>query len=317
MAGRQGISPFLSLTTVSTATYNQTSYSESAADRSPDGADVFTRTTGFFIVPLWVLAMGWLVAHDAWPRWNAKPPPPIEVTEWLRDEGRKSQYALHDEFGRMGTVWTEYLIDINSIQRNDLIFMERVPPILAGFAPLRVKVESTHTAAGVLDEITVRLEAAHIEVLLHGERFHSDFSFKLESGLIDRTFKIPLSSAGLITGAFNPFGSLTKLKVGQTLNMQGVNPLAIVAGIGDGFIPLMVEVTGETRLSTPYGEHNCMVVEAAGAKAWVDARGAVIQQEAQFPLLGKLTILREPSYDQDAAVAARNTVIVGRPWKRQ
>lgn len=277
---------------------------------------MFTRTTGMFIVPLWVLAMGWLVAHDAWPRWNAKPPPPLEVTDWLLNEGRKSQYTLHDEFGPMGSVWTEYMIDQSSILRSDLIFIERVPPMLAGFAPLRIKVESTHTAEGVLDEITLRLEAAHAEVLLHGERFHSDFSFKLESGLIERTFKVPLSSAGLITGAFNPFGSLTKLHVGQRWNMQIVNPIASVAGVGDSFIPLMVEVTGEERLITPQGDYNCMVVEASGAMAWVDVRGAVIKQETNIPLIGKLTIWRDPEFDQEKQMAARSAVIVGRPWKR-
>ena len=273
---------------------------------------MFTKTTGLFIVPVWILATAWLVSHDVWPRWTAKQPPAVVPTEWLTGDGRLSQYTIEDEFGRAGTVWTDYLIDEKSIQRNDLIFIERLPSMLAAFAPLRVKVESSYTASGILDEITIRLETQQADVLLHGERFHSDFSFKLETGTIERTFKIPLTSAGLITGAFNPFGSLSELHVGQSWTMQVVNPIASLTGIGDAFIPLLVQVTGEERLTVADGDRNCLVVEAGGAKAWVDARGAVLKQEMTLPMFGQLTILRDTRYEPNKQTAARNAVISGR-----
>lgn len=251
--------------------------------------------------------MIWLLAHDVWPRWTAKDAPALKATEWLRKEGRQSQYDLEDEFGRFGSVWTEYQIDESSMSRSDLIWIFRAPPLLAGFAPVRIHVDSTYTGAGVLDEITMRVETPHADVELHGERFHSGYSFKLNSGAIERTLKVPIASGGAITGAFNPLSALTNLQVGDKWNMQVVNPIATVTGIGDPFIPLLIEVTGEERLSLPDGEHTCTVVEAKGVKAWIDSHGAVQKQELLLPLLGRLIIVRRGEFEETQRNQARSS----------
>jgi len=268
--------------------------------------NLFTRTVGWLVTPIWLLAMGWLVNHDIVPHWTASPPPALRPTDWLRDRGARSQFTIYDEFGEMGSVWTDYLVDERSIRRDDLVWIDRLPMDLA---PVRIGVESVFTGEGVLDEFTIRLEttgAGRAGAKLHGERFHSDFSFTFESGPIERAFKIPLVDGGLVSGAFHPFGMLTNLRVGQRWRMQVVNPIAMLTGVGDQFIPLLVEVTGEQRIPTAFGGVNCLVVESPNAKAWVDAAGVVQVQEMTLPVIGTMRIEREADFDEAAYESARN-----------
>lgn len=260
------------------------------------------------MTPIWLLAMTWLVSHDIAPHWTASAPPPLRSGEWL-DSGTKIQYTIHDQFGPMGSVWTEYLVDDRSLRRDDLIWIERLPVDLA---PIQIVVESVFTGEGVLDEFSIRLEtdgAARAKALLHGERFHSDFSFTLESGPLERSFKIPLVESGLVSGAFHPFGALTGLQVGQRWRMQVVNPIALVTGIGSQFIPMLVEVTGEERIETRNGSVNCFVVESPSARAWVDAQGNVRAQEMELPMIGRMRLVREATYDQAAADTVRTSSV--------
>lgn len=277
---------------------------------------MFTRAVGWLVTPIWLLAMTWLVAHDIAPHWTAADPPPLKSGDWLQN-GTKVQYTIHDQFGPMGSVWTEYIIDDRSVRRDDLIWIERLPVDLA---PVQIVVESVFTGDGILDEFTIRLEtagAARATALLHGERFHSDFSFTLESGPLERSFKIPLFESGMVSGAFHPFGSLTELYVGQKWRMQVVNPIALVTGIGNQFIPMLVEVTGEERLETGGAGVNCFVLESPNARAWVDAAGNVRAQEMELPMIGRMRLVRESVFDQKASDAARNAAASMRKERRR
>lgn len=258
---------------------------------------MFTRTTGLLIIPSWLAAMSWLVVHDVLPGWTAQEPPVVRASEWLRNEGSRAQFAIFDDQGRLGTAWTRYIIDEGSIQRQDFVGIDRLIP---GIAPLRMVIDSVFTAHGALDEFTLRLKNESATVSLHGERFHSAFSFTFESGGISSAFKIPLTDGEVLAAAFNPLAQLSELRVGQSWRMQVFNPVAALTGFGKRFIPMLVTVTGEERIATVGGTINCMVVEAANAKAWVDARGAVQVQEMTLPLLGKIRIVREPEFDEEA-----------------
>lgn len=256
-------------------------------------------------MPIWLLAMSWLVANDILPHWTASQPPPVQAGDWLAD-GNRIQFTLSDELGPMGSVWTEYLVDSRSIRRDDLIWVERLP---LDIAPLRISVDSVFTAQGVLDEFSVQLEAGGAgqgRIRLHGERFHSDFSFTLESGPVEKAFKIPLVDSGLFSGAFHPFGALTDLRVGQRWRMQVVNPISMLTGMGNEFIPLLVEVTGEERVRTAAGDVNCYVIDSPNARAWVDARGNVVAQEMRLPMLGTMRLERSRVFDEAAHRDARN-----------
>lgn len=234
--------------------------------------------------------MSWLVAHDVLPAWTAQDAPVLKVTDWLETEGLETQSGIYDDQGRVGTIWTVYRIDEDSIQREDLVVVERFSvPI----APFGVSVDSIFTADGLLDEFTVNLTTPEITVVLHGERFHADFSFTLKTGHVERFFKIPLTDAGIISGAFSPFAQLTDLKVGDSWRMQVFNPVAAVTGMGKRFIPMLVTVTGTERINTAEGLMSCLVVESPGAKAWVDDSGVVRRQEITLPIGGEIRIIPE------------------------
>lgn len=121
---------------------------------------MFTRTIGWLVTPIWLLAMSWLVAHDILPHWTASTPPALRSSDWLGGEASRSQFTIYDGLGEMGTVWTEYLVDERSIRRDDLVWIDRLPVDLA---PVRIGVESMFTGDGVLDEFTVRqIGRAHV-----------------------------------------------------------------------------------------------------------------------------------------------------------
>ncbi len=267
-------------------------------------AALFTRTTGLLIVPLWLASMGWLVAHDVWPGWTAQEPPRLQPTDWLQNEGNKTQFSILHDNAPIGSIWTSHLIGANSIIRTEIIWIERFP---IHIVPLRVVVNSTFTADGLLDELHIELENPSAEVTLHGERFHADFSFTLETGPIERAFKLPLAEAGMITGAFQPFSQLTDLQVGQTWRMQVFNPVSALTGVGNRFIPMTASIVGEETIATADGDRLCLVVEAPNAKAWVDRRGVVHLQEITLPVAGTIRIIRESGFDEQArAVAERH-----------
>lgn len=255
--------------------------------------------------------MTWLVAHDVLPRWTESTPPSVRPADWLGDGETRAEYLLQGEFGRIGSLWTSYLVDAGSIRRDDLIWIESLPlPI----APLRIEANSVFTVDGMLDEFTVRIESitASAPIRLHGERFHADFSFTLEHGPSLSAFKIPLTEGGLISGAFSPFSRFHDLEVGQTWRMLVFNPLAAITGLGKRFIPVVVSVTGEERLRTPEWEGNCRIVEAQGVRAWVDAQGEVQRQQVDLPVLGKVTMDRRAAFDIEGRNEARRKLLTGR-----
>jgi len=262
---------------------------------------LFTRTTGLLIVPLWLASMSWLVAHDVWPGWTAQDPPLLRPTEWLMGEGNKTQFTVLHDNTPIGTIWTSYLVDSASIIRTDVVWIERFP---LEITPMRVTVDSTFTGDGLLDEIHIELDNAGTAITLHGERFYADFSFTLETGSMERAFKVPLTDSGLVTGAFHPFAQLNDLSVGQTWRMQVFNPIAALTGVGNRFIPMLVSVVGEQTIATPEGDRRCLVVQSPNATAWVDQRGAVLAQEMTLPVAGTIRIVRESEYDDGARNAA-------------
>ncbi|HNQ23643.1 MAG TPA: hypothetical protein PKK06_11170 [Phycisphaerae bacterium] len=278
---------------------------------------MFTRGDGLVIIPFWLTAMIWVVAHDVAPSWTAQDPPSLKVTEWLRTEGQQRQYGLYDAGGtRIGKLWTVFLFEAADggrqeapIRRDDLLLVESLGKALgpAGTAvtPLGVRVSSTYRADGLLDEFDLRLRCPATAAHLHGERFHADFSFTFESGAWFTTAKVPLTEAGMISDALNPFTQLCDLRVGQRWRMQVFNPVAAVLGMGERFTPMLVEVVGRETITTSTGERRSyLVVEAPGVKAWVSERGVVEVQEVALPLVGKIRIVREP-FDESTQEAAQ------------
>ena len=277
---------------------------------------MYSRGFGLVIVPFWLTAMLWLVIHDIVPSWTAQQPPALVVSDWLRTQGRQQQAAIYDGAGRrLGTIYTTYLIDEIpqqegwTVRRDDLILIERFGPAAGPtgdtLTPFGVAVGSIFNPEGLLDEFDLQMRCPVGRAVLHGERFHADFSFTLESGTMFRTFKVPLSQAGTISAAFNPLEQLSELRVGQRWRMQIFNPVAALTGVGDRLLPMLVEVTGRDTILTAEGfERECLVVESTNVKAWVDERGIVHKQVVSLPVGGTFQVKREP-FDEAAYEQSR------------
>ena len=275
---------------------------------------MFGRAIGVAIVLFWGVAMAWLVAHDVWPRWLAEDTPPQATATWIRQHDLESEQTIYDEFGPMGKIWTVHLIDKETIRREDVIFIERLPVPVA--TPLRVVISSSLTPQGQLDEITVKLHNNDVDIRLHGERFHSDFSFMLESGVTRKTFKVPLVDGRMISASFNPFAQMASLKPGQSWRVQVVNPLTLLTGIGRRFTSILVQVTDHRHIDTGRWSGMCFVLEGGDAKAWVDADGVVRRQEVRVPVLGTLRMVRESEVDEETRARVRHGRVHG-IWEHQ
>ncbi|MFQ5492017.1 MAG: hypothetical protein ACE5GE_14970 [Phycisphaerae bacterium] len=261
------------------------------------------RIGGIGTVIFWVASMSWLVVGDIWPALTAGQPPQaarLDLTETI-----SYQVGFFNQYGhRIGTAWTTHQPIAETTKREDTIHVGS----FAGLPPTLVEIDSTFLESGALDELHLRVHGHGLCIRVDGERFASMYGFNIRAGRPDEQVRIQADSAGLIGDAFRPFAALPNLKVGQSWRMQVINPLACVTGLGDKFVPMLVEVTGRERIDTPDGRAvNCLVVEASNARAWVDDQGKVIKQQVQWPLGGPITLWDEP-FDESARADARRAV---------
>ncbi len=264
---------------------------------------MFTRTTGLLIVPLWLAAMSWLVAHDVWPALTAQDFPRVKVSDWLRESGSQARSTIHRNGRSIGSMWTEYLVGDETVERHDTLWFDPLPILEE---QVRIDVYSTFTPEGLLDELTCILRTESLDrITLHGERFPADFSFTLENGPVQKAFKVPLIDGGLIGGAYNPFSHLEDLEVGRSWRMQVFNPLSVLTGMSTQFNSMLVQVTGEETVSVAGAARRCFIVEAPNAKAWVDRKGAVCVQEVTLPVMGTIRIAQQPDFNETELLRIR------------
>ena len=260
------------------------------------------RLSGVFIFVFWLASMSWLIWRDVWPGLTAGEPP-VAFRSDLAGSGQVSyQAGIYNKYGhRIGAAWTTYFPIGATATREDVIKLGS----FAGLAPTLLEITSKFTAEGELDEFTVKVLGQPMKIEVTGERFGSWYGFNIDVGTLHERIRVESEAAGLLGDVFRPFASLPGLEVGQSWRMQVVNPLSLMTGLGDRFIPMLVRVTGRETVTTADGRTvDCLVVEAPNAKAWVDDEGKVIVQQVELPVGGMLTIRDEP-YDESAKTAAR------------
>ena len=265
---------------------------------------MFSRLFTIFVLAFWLVAMGWLVHHDIAPAWTAQDAPKFTPGDWLTERLARSQARIENKYGqRVGTVWTEFDSRLSGVSRTDLIVLDNVPSF-GEFGlpqPLKIFIEADYTTDGELDTFRLQMLGYEKKIELLGERYSGYLAFRLDIGAEMQLFKVDASLAGMIADAFNPFPMLPAIEVGDSWRMHVVNPLAAITGVGQKLVPMLVTVTGKETIDTFRGELECFIVEAGGAKAWVDADGSVLQQEVDLPYGGRYTIIAEP-YDENLRV---------------
>lgn len=238
------------------------------------------KPVGMSIILLWAVSTGWLVWKDIIPAWTAQEPPPVVAADWIDKYGQDAQFGIFDQNDRrVGTIWTSYA-GAAATDREDDIFVENV----MNLGPMHVYLKSQFDIQGRLDEFDADLYGMGQLVQIHGERFPTQFAFRLSAGTSVHRFKIHLSRAGRFSEAFRPFDSMPDLEVGQSWQMQVLNPIAMITGAGDQFIPMLVRVAGRERRRIDGSVKDCFIVETATAKAWVDVESGVVwEQKVTLP----------------------------------
>jgi hypothetical protein len=253
------------------------------------------RLTGLAITLFWAVAMSWLLWHDVVPAWTAQEPPKIVAADWVNQYGRHAQFGIYDENNRdVGKIWTSYTTGTTT-DREDEVYLHDFP--LLGGAYISSK--SIFDVEGALDEIDITVLGGWQPIRIHGERFPSQFAFKVDFGTMHQVFKIDGAWAGMFSDMFRPFDSMPNLSVGQSWRMQVFNPIAVVTKVGDKFIPMVVRVVGREVIEANGQTRDCLVVEAPKAKAWVDRRSGVVWiQQVTLPVGGTYEI-RYEEYDKE------------------
>jgi hypothetical protein len=254
------------------------------------------RLSGFGIFVFWFVATSWLVWHDIVPAWTAQDPPRVVASDWVEKYGRRSQFGVFDQRGRrVGGIWTTYSSG-SATDREDEVFLFDAPLI----GPLYLSIKSEYDIDGQLDEIDLAVLGSWQPIRIHGERYPSQFAFRIDAGRPGEVFKIDLPLAGRFSGSFRPFDAMPDLTEGQSWRMQVFNPFAAVTGVGDKFIPMLVRVTGRELILVDGQSRDCLTVEAPNVKAWVEqTSGVVWVQEVRLPVGGTYTI-RYERYDNEA-----------------
>ncbi len=265
---------------------------------------MFVRLGGLGIIVFWAASMTWLVWHDVWPAVTAGQPPRVVRTEPGNQAPVSCQVGIFNKYGhRVGSAWSTYYPIAEAARREDTIHLQS----FIGLPETLVQISSSFDPEGQLDEFKLEIWGHDVPVKVTGERFSSMYGFNLDVGTWHERLRLEADAAGLIGDVFRPFASLPGLKVGQSWRMQVVNPIALLSGFGDRFVPMLVRVTRREPVTTLDGRTVDCVVEAPNAKAWVDEAGTVIVQQVELPVGGTLTIRAEP-YDRDAEQEAVETV---------
>ena len=257
---------------------------------------MIARIGALCIVVFWAVMMGWLAWHDVWPAWTAQDPPKTLFEDLPTRGSTHSQVGIFDHRGyRIGTAWTTYTRQEPTVLRADCLWIERFPAL----PPTRIEADSTFDAQGRLDEVELYVYGHGVRIEFRGERFPREFAFEVKVGHLPlRTFKIPHARAGAFGDMFRPFAALRNLRVGQAWRMQVFNPVAVVSGFGDSFVPMLVRVTGTQRIVRHGTAVECFVVEASGSRALVGPDGVVYEQSIELPIGGTIVIRDEP-YDAE------------------
>jgi len=283
------------------------------------GSLVYIRWSGWIIVPFWLTTMSWLFAHDVYSALTAGEAPTLSTIDAGRRQDARTQFTILDASGReLGAIWSVALPGDSAARREDFIWLDQLSlPI----GPVRIRVESTFTDAGALDEFSVSADSPGATAWIHGERFYAAFSFTLEGWIGDRrineNFKIPLSDGESLSASVHPFMPLTGLEVGRSWRMQVLNPFNAITGMGAKFEPVLVTVTDRETISTPAGMIACNVVQAPRAKAWIDDAGVVQAQEVELPMLGRFRFVRQSKFDEASLSAKRQIALFDRRDQRR
>ena len=261
------------------------------------------------VVAMWLTAMTALFIRDVLPAWTAQNPPPMDRKQFLADE--QQQLAICKANGeRLGTAWD----NLTSVGNNTAVYTTVLLTNLKPIPPLLIDSLTEFDEKGRLDSFRLDVHGMPMmRIKVRGERHGIYFPVDLQVGPMSHQANLDLAASCMIGDSLRPFSYLPKLAVGQAWRMQMLNPLSMLQGKAQ-FNSIVARVTQTEPIENPLkaGESvECFVVETfpSKSKAWVDASGQVLVQEAEVPVLGKIVVTAEP-YNETARDKARNVYLM-------
>lgn len=270
---------------------------------------MLNRVIGIVTLMLALAANTALLLRDVCPEWiSGEPPRPIGLVLEPNTTIR-SQLGIFDEREqRLGWSWTLHRksLDGQVTTRTATVILERV---LHGIPLPGMRVDSNlhYTATNDLDRLAIDVIGLPVRVEVKGEHVPPDqfpCSWSVTGEMVNNagTFLLSSHATRALGDALRPFDGLTNLHVGQTWQLQLVNPLAgQLPGLDAGYAPeaIRARVTSRVALETEAGSVDAFIIEAERLRAWVAVDGRVLRQELDVPVLGRL-ILRDEPYDERA-----------------
>lgn len=256
------------------------------------------RLFGIAVILLWGSAVIALVRRDVLPYWEAHRPPRGVIPQERLQAGL---YAGPQRIGASQTTVRRFggITHVRSVTELALGAMR-----LPGLSALpRVTFVTTLTFQGVerLESFETQVHGAPAPIHVEGHLLGIDYSCLAKFGALQHKFSLDARLSQQLGEALRPFTHLPDLELGQTWQVQALDPVGLMTGQTAQFRPMLVRVVGRDRIPHRGAEVECFRLESDHAWAWVDRDGRVLVQVIELPLLGKLTIRDEPFDDELSA----------------
>lgn len=259
------------------------------------------RWIGIFSCGFMLIVNALLFNRDIAPRWFAGERPPCGILG-VGDEAN-SQARIEAADGQViGRTWTRSSCSKELRAVRSITFLERLNAgqMMLG-SKIVINTEIIFTAAGQLSTIGIKVDGLGLGLQFRGEFFEPDnLACRYRVADMKGEFVLEGVDSKAVADMTKPFDRLSGLYVGQSWQMELVNPLQSLMPRGAAGLdpePVIVRVTGREPIEHAGKRVEAFVVEADRVRAWVGDDGMVLRQEVDLPILGRLTLIDEP-YDR-------------------
>jgi len=249
------------------------------------------RLLGIIVTGVWLVAMTALVRRDLLPYWLADDPPAAVMI------AHQSQMGVTDSAGRrIGAIWvrTSTGPQLATVRSTTYLEPRALAQQLLHINRILIESDLTYERDGTLYEFAIAVFGAGIPIRIKGERLGTDFAVSATAGDLKTMLALDGETFQHLGETIRPFGRLGRLSVGLRWRVRVLDPFSALTGGAPRFYTHLSTVTRRETLDIDGEAIECFRIELPGAIAWSDARGDIVRQEVQTPLLGRWIMTREP-----------------------
>lgn len=261
------------------------------------------RLLGVAIILLWGSSLVALFYRDVLPYWQAQDQPIGAAPAGDRQVGI---FDKNDR--RIGTNWVSIRYQGTTSNWYSLTALSLSTLSLPGLPALpNVLFDTTlnFQADGTLTGFETKVLGMMTPIELKGYLLGIDYSCLARIGSFEQKFSIDAQVSQQLSDNLKPYTHLPRLRVGQSWQVQVLDPVSLLLQQAARPVRVLVRVAGRDSIEHGGEMIECFRVESDLAVAWVHEDGRVLKQVVyNIPLMGKITLLDEP-FDAAARAAAR------------